>query len=565
MSMAHTKESLEKLLSDSDIKVMALSGKWGTGKSHMWDSLRNASDVGGIKTACYISLFGVSSITDLKLKLAQTAVPLLAQKGPRGDALNAALKAAKDLSASFFKGIATIDTIALLSVPAFMRDKFIVIDDIERKHTNLSIDEILGFIDDFTQNYGCRILLILNTDQLNDKGVWEKFREKVIDEELRLDTTPSEACDIATKLTPSECSAEIKSAVEACGLTNIRVIRKVIRAVNRIIVDRTQLSNAVLKRVIPSTVLLAAIHYKGIENGPSMAFVLGFDVGYHTRVAISNKWPHGEENTEDRELHTKWARLLERLGIVCIDEYEKLLCDYLKSGLLDQSNIDAIIDRYRVEEQNIEAQSRAQSFFQRMRWHPDLTQQQLLDEAKPLLADVPYLNCYTVSALHDFLMDLDNGKQLAAQIRDSFIATLHHKAAEPGADPQKFILDNWANQPLHPEIKSAYKDIHAKLGNKRTLLDVCLHLAQSDGWGASDEATMQSATVDDFKKTIFSLHGEQLKMFILKNIDIYANRGTSEKHFGSAPTYFLEACRMIQTERAGTRWPSFIESLLKNV
>ena len=54
---------------------MALPGKWGTGKSHLWDSLRKASTDSHIQGALYVSLFGVASIAELKLKLANQRCP----------------------------------------------------------------------------------------------------------------------------------------------------------------------------------------------------------------------------------------------------------------------------------------------------------------------------------------------------------------------------------------------------------------------------------------------------------------------------------------------------------
>lgn len=75
---------------------------------------------------------------------------------------------------------------------------------------------------------------------------------------------------------------------------------------------------------------------------------------------------------------------------------------------------------------------------------------------------------------------------------------------------------------------------------------------------------MQAATVDDFTRTILSIRGQQLKVFMLKNLDIYANRGTYAQHFGSGPQHFLEACQRILVERAGTRWASLIENLFKD-
>lgn len=100
-------------------------------------------------------------------------------------------------------GFSALDELALIVTPMMLKGRFIVIDDIERKHEKLSIDEILGFIDDCVQSLECRILLILNSDQLADKKLWETFREKVIDQELRLDISPNEAFDIAAGLTPT--------------------------------------------------------------------------------------------------------------------------------------------------------------------------------------------------------------------------------------------------------------------------------------------------------------------------------------------------------------------------
>ena len=328
----------EALLGDREVRVMALSGKWGTGKSHMWNSLRKSSTDAEVQRALYVSLFGVASLAELKLKLAQSAVPMLEKKGPRADAVRGTITAITKAAQGFFKLGSALDEFALLAVPAMVRDKFIVVDDIERKHDKLAIDEVLGFIDDFTQNYGCRILLILNTDQLADKTVWEKFREKVIDEELRLDTTPAEAFDIAVQLSPSHFAAKIKPAVEACGITNIRIIRKVIRAANKILAAHAPLQDNVLDRVIPSTVLLSAIHYKGIEDGPTITFVLDSESSVGRLIARHERERRGKEATDEDKLHARWALLLNRLGIAYTDEYEKLVSDYLNAGLVDRGS-----------------------------------------------------------------------------------------------------------------------------------------------------------------------------------------------------------------------------------
>lgn len=73
MSLVTTKEQLVQLLVDEDNKVIALSGKWGTGKSFMWEQVKQASQDEKVRSALYASLFGASSVEQVKLKLIQSA------------------------------------------------------------------------------------------------------------------------------------------------------------------------------------------------------------------------------------------------------------------------------------------------------------------------------------------------------------------------------------------------------------------------------------------------------------------------------------------------------------
>ena len=58
-----------RLLADPDSRVIALSGKWGTGKSHLWHEVQAASSDEAVKGALYVSLFGLSDTDQLKKKL----------------------------------------------------------------------------------------------------------------------------------------------------------------------------------------------------------------------------------------------------------------------------------------------------------------------------------------------------------------------------------------------------------------------------------------------------------------------------------------------------------------
>lgn len=312
MSIQLTKSHFEEALKDQDNKVIALSGRWGTGKSHLWDEIQKSSQDDSVRGAIYVSLFGLASMAQFKVKLVQSAIPVASNYPKIFEGIKSGVKATQKALEGINKGFAgfgALGELAMLMTPTILKNKLIVLDDIERKHEKLSVDELLGFIDEFTKQHGARIVLILNTDQLKDRPLWETFREKVIDVELKLETSAEEAFHIAIKLVPSEYQESIKKAVVACSLNNIRVICKVIRSVNRILDGYSNLSEALLARVIPSTVLLSAIHYRGIENGPPLEYVLENRSTMQDWVAFSDKNKPNEETVESKN-QGRWKSLL---------------------------------------------------------------------------------------------------------------------------------------------------------------------------------------------------------------------------------------------------------------
>lgn len=420
VTLAKCRQNIEEILADGDNRVIALSGKWGTGKSHLWRSVQETSNDEKIRDAVYVSLFGSRSIAELKLKIAQGVVPTLKKGGALAETIRNGLVVARKALEGLNSGFSALEQFALVAAPLMIKGRLIVIDDIERKYDGLAIEEILGFIDDCVQNLGCRILLILNSDQLEDKEHWEVLREKVIDQELRLDTSSTEAFDIAAVLTPSAVAAHIKPAIETCQLTNIRVIRKIIRVVNRLLNDRPGLPPEVLARIIPSATLLSAIHYKGLENGPDFDFVLNFDEMLVAMVSNARA-QRGEDETPEAKARERWRLLLDKLGIHGTDEFEVLVIAYLKSGLMESGAIGKTIDRYLAEGNALAARASAFDFFERCIWRPDISEEELVSELRAMLPNVGLLDMFAATSLHDQAMRLAGGADLAPEIINAWI------------------------------------------------------------------------------------------------------------------------------------------------
>lgn len=550
MSLKDAKQHLIQLLKDKEHKVIALSGRWGTGKSHLWREVQQEASESVVRNAIYVSLFGLSDMNQLKFKAVQSAIP----QAEGQEKIRTALKGARKLLETLHKGFSALDEVALLAVPSILSGKVIVLDDIERKHDKLSIEEILGFIDDFTQQNNSRFVLILNDDQLANRSVWDTLREKVIDQEIRLLTTAEEAFGIALKLTPSNYSEWIEKAISTCGVNNIRIICKVIRAVNRVIGDR-QLNGAVLARIIPSIVLLTAIHYKGIDDGPNFEFVLAAgDEGEWEKFMEKD---NNTQNDKGETQKAKWNMLLKELDIYGCDEFEVLVVDFLETGQFETNKVSKIIDRYSNESNELKARQSALEFMHSLWWDHRLSESDLVKQAGKLIPDAIHIDPYFVSELYSELESLPNGQAIGIQMIEKWIA---HVRQQQGKD----IDSHSFGRKLHPDIESALEDMKINAQKKSTIFDVCKYIRENKGWNTSHEMTMKTASADDFESTIRDLEIDHFKLFMRTMLDMRNHRANYDRHFGTATDHFVEACQNIVTNPKAGRLGSVIKRLFKN-
>lgn len=553
MTLKMTREHLVRLLSDIDNSVIALSGKWGSGKTHLWNEVKKESNDDKVKKALYVSLFGQSSIDQVKRKLIESAIPLVDSHSGTFDTLKHFFRIGVKAGSEHYKALAAINDLNLLLLaPAVLRNSVIVLDDIERKHDGLGIDEVLGFIDEYSNQYGSRFVLVLNDDQLANQDLWTKFREKVIDQELKLATTPEEAFAIAIQLTPSPYANALKRASISCGLTNIRIVGKIIKAANRIL-DHRQMDEAIIARIAPSIVLFSAIHYRGLEDGPDFQFALNLGAPDWSEVF---KDKENEPSEEDRRKDS-WRLLMHELGIYGCDEFEALLVEYLASGLFDAGKIAAVIDRYIVEKQNLEARQTANKFLHKVLWDHRVSDDQLVVEAATLPEIAGVLDPFTASELNLALDNLPGGAAIGTAIIEGWIAAFKARKPEDVRDENPF------NRPLHSAIEAEFAEINASAQARTTVVDACMHIIDNRGWGAIQQAAMRRATTTDFEAAIREMDIGMLQSFMRRMIDMRLQRQAYEPCFGAATERFVESCRAIANDPESPRLAGLIKRLFE--
>ena len=299
----------------------------------------------------------LTSIDQIKRKLMETAIYGSESKGKLLKGLRAFVKEGPVATSKQWQTVNVINDLTIsLMAPKLFQNKLIVIDDIERRHKKLGIDEILGFIDDYSQQHGARFILILNDDRLitrrRQRMLWETLREKLIDQEIQLSTSAKEAFEIASAIPFAKYSEPLERACIACSLTNIRIVKKIIKITNDVLGDRP-LDDATLARVVPSIVLFSAIHYRGLDDGPDMQFALNVaQARMESTLNVDKAKPD-----EDQAKKNRWLSFIQGLGIYGCDDLEQHLVEYLESGLLDKSKIARTLDRYESETEQMRAKS----------------------------------------------------------------------------------------------------------------------------------------------------------------------------------------------------------------
>jgi hypothetical protein len=194
----------------SNGKVIMLSGKWGSGKTHFWQNkiqtiLNNKDEK---IPNHYISLYGKTSIDEIRnevfLKIFESVdSSKLEEKGTK------LAKNTVDLIVSFIKSIdidgvkidlSTISDNSFRQLEKFLKNKkikktveylnksaIICFDDFERKSKDIDLNDLFGFITQLTLNFDCKVVIILNDDVFEgeEKNVFSRVKEKSVSKFLK--------------------------------------------------------------------------------------------------------------------------------------------------------------------------------------------------------------------------------------------------------------------------------------------------------------------------------------------------------------------------------------------
>lgn len=359
MSHQIAQREFEKFLCSPDPEVLSISGRWGVGKTHAWDSAVKANkEKAALRRYAYVSAFGLQTIDDLRTAIFQSTVSLDGPEieptlesftkvvttldGAKNFAETATRNGWKFLSqlwsATPIAGKANIFTPA---ASLLIRNQIVCIDDIERAGKGLDIGDILGLVSHLRERRGCKVVLLLNKEGLGSaSSTFDEYVEKVVDRAVSFQPTAAESAKAA--LGGAGISDELVTKyVVALGITNIRVIRRIgqLRRELQPFLQNTQPD--VIDRFTKSLVLLSWCVFE--KN-------LAPDIDLVTRHSRS-----GPQHGEDPVKNPNSDSMLAAYGFGSFEFVDAVLLAGLRDGTFDDVRLGDAIASLRTQFLNKEA------------------------------------------------------------------------------------------------------------------------------------------------------------------------------------------------------------------
>ena len=214
----------EKSYLKSDIsngKVIMLSGKWGSGKTHFWQkkiqtvlndrdkkipnhyiSLYGKTSIEEIKNEVFLKIFegmDIFKIDDKSVNLAKNTANLIADFTKTVSVFGINLDLSKIVDKSFEKLDEVREKQQEEKTKALLNSGAIIcFDDFERKSKDIDLNDLFGFITNLTIEFKSKVVIILNDDVFEgeEKKIFSRVKEKSVSKFLKYEPCIKDLFDL---------------------------------------------------------------------------------------------------------------------------------------------------------------------------------------------------------------------------------------------------------------------------------------------------------------------------------------------------------------------------------
>lgn len=508
MSIEIVKSQIQEFLSNDKPEVLAIKGAWGVGKTYSWNKfLLEAKNVKNIalERYSYVSLFGINSLDAFKYTIFEHVI----KRDMIGTDANietfknntaGLLEVLGRKSLGWFKGASllksftpAIESISFLS----LNNSLICIDDLERRGSGLSMKDALGLVSQLKEQKKCKIVLLLND---NEEGLddYKKYREKVIDVELRFEPSSLESADIAFN-TDSKGGAKLSELTQKLDIKNIRVLKKIERLVNIVLPLTTNYEPEIEHQIRHSLALFSWCYYCSNDGAPPLEFVtnLGYDI-----------WGLGEEKEEDEEKKL-WKNLVSSYGYQHTDELDLVLAEAVKTGYIEEEKFKREAS---TKNKQIRALKSEGSFSETWRLYHDSFDDnedeviaRLYESFKKNVKNITPTNLNGTVRLFRELGEEDK----ASELIDFYIQ-------QRKTEKELFNMkeNNFFGDIRDEEIINKFNREYQASVIVESASDVLKRIAGKNGWNHKDEVVLANTSIDEYYQLFKNEKGEHLSSYI---------------------------------------------------
>jgi|SRR5215213_1881275 len=342
MPLEHLQSLVEDFISDTHNDLFVLKGKWGVGKTFFWKRLIEANRTRrsvGKRWYSYVSLFGVSSLDDLKNSIIASRVEANTSNWRR--AVQSRTASLKELTKDLEKTKLGTYTGGLINEYLYqlLVDSLICLDDLERKGDNLNFKDIFGLTAVLKEQRGCKVILILNDESLAEEAI-EQFRrhgEKLIDREVSFTVDEEEA--FGTIFVPSFRSYDtIRECCLRLHIKNMRILQRIKRAIEDMNPHLQGSEEKLIDDVMRSLVLFVWSYYDKEGQAPPLEFIYEF--------SLAAKFIRGKYRKEQETPQIKsWEEILGSYNYFSTTPVDEQLIEFVKTGFIDKGSLRKVLDK----------------------------------------------------------------------------------------------------------------------------------------------------------------------------------------------------------------------------
>jgi hypothetical protein len=495
MSVQITKAVLKDFLVDAETNVLALTGAWGTGKTYAWREalLANRRNI-KFKHYCYVSLFGINSMAELRMSLftKSVAVSTLGQQldfatinEHWGSISKDGLKKLYERFRPMMRKLPHGSSVSLgleALVPSVVRDTLVCFDDFERQ-TTIKAEDVLGLITELSEERGCKVALIFNAEKLGAKDAYRAYREKAIDFEVLYAPTVQEAFDLVFEATFPKRDLALRHVVDL-GITNVRILRKLQQLMMRITSAMGPIDSSVVEATIATTVLLCWCAYAPDKSKPKIEEIENWNKSLMSFKTEANQDP----------LTLAWVQQLKAYGFMHVNDLDLAIARVVECGYVEGTGFVEV-----AKKRHEELQSAKKSVQFTAVWHR--FHDSFSDDQDAFIAELHDAAFNAIT--HISSMDLNGTVRLLRDLqRDDLADILIDKFVDANrAKPETFDLEE------HPfggsiddaKLRATFEAVYSGLRQLPGLEEAVTYMAKNSGYSPEHLQAMKLASVDEYQ------------------------------------------------------------------